>query len=304
MTTEPTASEHRRAARPEERSERGGEMMTQPMVLKARVAAPLKQVHHALTDAESLRIWLAEHAEVELPGRFEFWGRSTPEGEAPHQRLLHCDETSLRFSWLLGGEETATEFRLEPEGDDATLITLSQTHFDFQDVITGAIRGALQTFWSLAISNLVDHLEGRALTPMVDYTTTDLRATVDIAADRDTVYRSLIDTEAVTNWFGVLIEIEPHVGGRFAMGGLANNPDPARITELEPGRRISVDWNGAFVGTWELEGSEGHTRLTFIQSGFDETRPPYAAWGGILAGVASLRRYHELPDWRAIWLDA
>ena len=271
--------------------------MTEPMVVRARVNAPVKEVHQALTEPAQLRIWLAEHAEVDLPDRYEFWGPYTPEGDAPHQRPLHIDDETVRFTWLLDGEETTTEIGLEPDGDDSTLITLSQTHFDFQDVITGAsIRGVLQTFWSLAIANLVDHLEGRELTPKVDFTSPELRADVLIAASPDAVFDSLIDSEKVSNWFGFPIEIEPFVGGRFAMGGFDNDPQPAKILDLEPGRRMSIDWGGAGVGTWELEGSEGKTRLTLVQSGFDPNRPPYAAWGGILSGSAGLRRFHETPE--------
>jgi uncharacterized protein YndB with AHSA1/START domain len=275
--------------------------VTEPMIVRARVNAPVKEVHHALTDAAQLRIWLAEHAEVDLRDRYEFWGRYTPEGDAPHQRLLYADERTVRFAWLLDGEETTTEIRLEPDGD-ATTITVSQTHFDFAEAVSeSAIRGVLQTFWALAIANLVDHLEGRELTPKVDFTSPELRAQVDIATDSQTVFDSLVDSDTVSRWFGFPIEIEPFVGGRFAMGGLENNPEPAKILDLEPGRRLSVDWGSNGVGTWELEGSEGRTRLTLVQSGFTGDRPPYGAWGGILAGVAGLRRFHEIPDWRPIW---
>ena len=40
-----------------------------------------------------------------------------------------------------------------------------------------------------------------------------------------------------------------------------------------------------------------------VQSRFDVGSPPYGAWMGWLAGMAELRRYHELSDWRAIWLE-
>ncbi|MGV9381402.1 SRPBCC domain-containing protein [Nonomuraea sp. NPDC003707] len=275
--------------------------MTEPMTLRARIQAPVKDVRQALTDAAALRIWLAEHAEVELPDRFGFWGRTTPEGDAPHQRLLHADERTVRFAWVLDGEETTTELKLEEDGD-ATILTLSQTHFDFQDVITGkSIRGVLQTFWCLAVANLAEHLEGRELTPKIDFTSADLRAEVTIDASPAKVFESLIDSEAVTRWFGFPIEIEPYVGGRFAMGGLDKDPSPAKVLELEPGSKFSLDWGASGVGTWELEGSGGQTRLTLVQSGFDTERPPYAAWGGILSGVAELRRYHEVPDWQPVF---
>ncbi|MDP4503107.1 SRPBCC family protein [Nonomuraea turcica] len=273
--------------------------MTEPMIVHARVQAPLKEVRQALTDPAAMRIWLAEHAEVELPDRFGFWGRTTPEGDAPHQRLLHADERTVRFAWVLDGEETTSEFTLEEESEGVTVVTLSQTHYDFQDVITGkSIRGVLQTYWCQVLANLAEHFEGRELTPKVDFTTTEMRVDVTIDASPSDVFASITDSEAVTKWFGFPIEIEPFVGGRFAMGGLANDPSPAKVLELEPGRKFSLDWGGPGVGTWELEGSEGKTRLTLVQSGFDAQRPPYAAWGGFLSGVSELRRYHEVPDWR------
>ncbi|ACZ90286.1 hypothetical protein Aros01_04085 [Streptosporangium roseum] len=272
------------------------------MKLHARVAAPLKEVHQALTDPEALRTWLAEHAEVDLPHRYEFWGRHTPEGEAPHQRPLHVDEHTLRFSWLLDGEETTVEFHLEEEGDGSTVVSLSQSHFDFQDVISGAsVRGVLQTFWALSIANLVDYLEGRELTSKCDFTSPELRGQFLIDASPEAVYDSLVDSEKASRWFGYPIGIEPHVGGRFAMGGLDAGP-AAKIIDLEPGRTMSVDWDTVGVTTWELEESDGRTRLTFMQSGFDTRRPPYPAWNGWLSGMAELRRFHELADWRPIWI--
>ncbi|MEV4183869.1 SRPBCC family protein [Streptosporangium canum] len=278
--------------------------MSDPMKLQARVAAPLKEVHQALTDPEALRVWLAEHAEVDLPHRYEFWGRHTPEGEAPHQRPLHVDEHTLRFSWLLDGEDTTVEIHLEEESAGCTLVSLSQSHFDFQDVITGAsVRGVLETFWALSIANLVDHLEGRELTPKCDFTSPELRGQFLIDASPEAVYDSLVDSEKVSRWFGYPIGIEPHVGGRFAMGGLDAGP-AAKIIDLEPGRTMSVDWDAVGVTTWELEESGGGTRLTFVQSGFDTRRPPYSAWMGWLSGMAELRRFHELADWRPIWTGA
>ncbi|MGI8332000.1 SRPBCC domain-containing protein [Actinomadura scrupuli] len=278
--------------------------MSEPMTVRVRVRAPLEDVRHALTDPEALRVWLAEHAEVDLPDRFAFWGRYTPEGDAPHQRLLHADDDTLRFSWLLDGEDTTVEFRLERESDDTTVIVLSQSHFNFQEALSGTtIRGVLQTFWALALANLVDHVEGREITARCDYTSSNLREQVLIDAPVEEVYDSLIDSDKASRWFGIRIDIEPHVGGRFAMGGLDANPAPAKIIDLEPGRRMSIDWAEPGVMTWELEGSGGKTRLTLVQSGFDTGRPPYAAWSGTLAGIAELRRFHELPGWQPMWIS-
>ncbi|MBL6275212.1 SRPBCC domain-containing protein [Micromonospora fiedleri] len=276
--------------------------MTEPMTIAVRLAAPVARVHQALTDPTELRIWLAEHVEVDLPKRYEFWGRYTPEGDAPHQRLLHVDDDGLSFTWLLDGEETTTEITLRPDGPDATVLHLSQTHFDFNDVINGtSIRGVLQTYWALATANLGAYLEGSPLLPKTDFTSTDFRLEMFINAPADKVWESLTDSEQVSAWFGYPIGIEPWVGGRYAMGGL-DQGHAAKIVDLEPGRRMSVDWEAPGVTTWELAESDGKTRLTFVQSGFDEQNPPYAAWAGFVSGFAELRRYHEIPNWQPIWI--
>ncbi|WP_327089733.1 SRPBCC family protein [Nonomuraea sp. NBC_01738] len=274
------------------------------MILQARAQAPLAAVHHALTDPESLRVWLAEHAEVELPHRFEFWGRFTPEGDEPHQRLLHSAPDALRFTWFLDGVETTTEITLTAESADTTLVRLAQSHFDYELCLEGkSIRGALETYWCLSLANLVDFVEGREITTLVDFTSPDMSAEVFLDASPAEVFESLIDSAAVSRWFGYPIEIEPHVGGRYAMGGLAANPDPAKIIDLTPATRLTVDWGGGMgTATWELAESGGRTRLTMVQSGFDTGNPPYAAWCGNLSGLSELRRFHDLTPWAPIWV--
>lgn len=275
--------------------------MTEPMILQARAKVGRKEAYQALTDPAALNQWLGEHSAVGLPDRFEFWGRHVPEGGAPHQQVLHADDTSLKFSWLLDGEETTTEITLIEEGADSTLIKLSQTHFDFNDVLTGAsIRGVLQTFWAMALANLVDLLEGRELSGRPDFSSTDLSCEVSIDAPMAKVYESLTDSDQASAWFGFPIGIEPYVGGRFAMGGF-DAGQAAKVIDLDEGRKMSIDW-GFGITTWELAESEGKTRLTFVMSGFDTERPPYAAWLGWLSGMSELRRYHEQADWAPIWV--
>lgn len=278
--------------------------MTDPMTIRAKLDAPLKVVREALTDKKALETWLAEHAEVELPTRFEFWGRYTPEGDAPHQTLVHADDTGLRFSWLLDGVETTTEISLAEEASDKTIVTLTQTHVDPQEAMAEAtVIGVLYTYWVLALANLADYVAGRKITARVDFTTPELRQEITIHAPVAEVYDSLIDDKKASEWFGFPVGIEPEVGGRFAMGGF-DNPHPAKIVDLEPNRRMSIDWGPNGISTWELDGSEGETRLTFVQSGFGTPRTPYAAWCGTLAGIAELRRYHELENWAPIWVAA
>lgn len=79
--------------------------MTEPIRVSARLPVPAGAVWHALIDASALRSWFSEHAATEHaaaepPGRYEFWGRFTPYGERPAQRLLHRDDRVFRFAWL------------------------------------------------------------------------------------------------------------------------------------------------------------------------------------------------------------
>jgi uncharacterized protein YndB with AHSA1/START domain len=277
--------------------------MTAPMRLRARATAPAKEVHQALTDPAAMRVWLAEHAEVE-PGRYVFWGRYTPEGDAPRQRLLHLDDRTLRFEWTLDGEETTVELSLAEAGDDgSTIITLEQTNLpNMQESISGSgSRHVMNTFWSMAIANLVDHVEGREITMLCDFTDPQLRQEVLIDAPRSEVYQSLIDSAKFRRWFGANVDIEPFVGGRFSMGGFELDPVGAKILELEPDRKCVISWSEQMSASWELEDSGGKTRLTFVQSGFGDA--DYGAWLGWMSGVAELRRFHELEDWRPIWVS-
>ncbi len=264
--------------------------MTEPMTMRARVRAPVKTVHHALTEASQLRIWLTDHVEVDLPSHYAFWGPYIPDGDAPHQQLLDVDDRLLRFTWRLDGHDTTVEIHLADDAE-STVIILSQTHFDLSDP---GPRGMLQTFWAAALANLVDHLEDRPLTPRCDYTSAELRADAVIDARTAAVYESLVDAGQVSQWFGFPIEIDPQVGGAYGF---------AKILDLDPDRKLSVDFGGVGVVTWELAESEGKTRLTLVQSGFDPTDPPYAAWAGGLSGLAELRRFHEIADWQPIWIS-
>jgi uncharacterized protein YndB with AHSA1/START domain len=273
------------------------------LTTRVRLAAPAARVHRALTDPAELTAWFAEHAEVDLPRTYTFWGPGVPDGDAPHQTLRHVDDHTVRFEWRLEDTDTTVEWALAPDGPDATVVTLSQTHFPGWEAAmagTGPL-AVMHTFWALASANLSDHLDGRSLTARADFTSPVMHAQVDVGADPDTVFRSLTEPEQFARWFGANVGIEPRVGGRWSMGGFEINPQGAEITEFAPGRSMAIDFGG-MVSRFELEGSAGRTRLTLVQSGFDPANPPYGSWLGWLSGLAELRRYHELPDWRTIWI--
>lgn len=275
--------------------------MTEPLILQVRARAGLDETRQALTDPKALNHWLGEHSTVDLPTTYEFWGRYIPEGDAPHQRVVGYDGNTLTLAWTLDGVETTTEISMIAEGDDSTVVRVAQSHFDFAEALSGStIRGVLQTFWSLALANLVDHLEGRELTTRPDFTSAEFTGEALIDAPVAQVYASLTESEKASAWFGFPIGIEPFAGGRFAMGGFDAGPG-ATVVEVVDGRAMSVDWGPNGISHWELAESDGKTRLTFVMSGFDESNPPYGAWLGWLSGVAGLRRFNELTDWQ-VWV--
>ena len=56
-------------------------------------------------------------------------------------------------------------------------------------------------------------------------------------------------------WFGANVDIEPYVGGRFAMGGFELDPGGAKFVEFEPGRKAALRFaDGGFVGKLPLLG--------------------------------------------------
>lgn len=272
-------------------------------VVRVRTTASPARVFQALTEADDLRVWLAEHADVDLGhGVYEFWGRYTPEGERGRQKLLEATSSSVRFSWLLHGIDYTIELGVE-ERDGQTVIVASQSPYpDWGAGIEDEGKaGVVQTFWSLSLANLVEHVEGRPVFALCDFSTPEQRIEVDIAATPAAIIHALTDEDVFARYFGARCSIEPRVGGRWAMGGsLEDEPNPAKIVALDS-ERFTLEFPDGMVSDWQLKGSEGRTRLTFVQSGFDPADPPYGSWMGWLSGFADMRRMLELPDWRPMW---
>ena len=101
-----------------------------------------------------------------------------------------------------------------------------------------------------------------------------------IDATPDEVFDSMTQPEQFHRWFGANVDIEPYVGGRFAMGGFELDPGGAKFVEFEPGRKAALRFADGETTSWVLEGSDGKTRLTVVHSGFDPANPPYPGWTG------------------------
>ncbi|MFI6101512.1 SRPBCC domain-containing protein [Lentzea sp. NPDC051213] len=271
-------------------------------IVRVRTTAPAERIHQALTRAEELQVWLAEHAHVDLEqGTFEFWGRYTPEGERGRQKLLGTGDKSVQFSWFLHGTDYTIELGVEQRGGE-TVVAVSQSPFpEWGEGVQDESRaGVVQTFWPLVLANLVEHVEGRPVFGFCDFSTPEQRFETDIAAPPADIIAALTDEDVFARWFGARMEIEPHVGGRWAMGSFAEEPNPAKVIALDESR-FAIEFPDGVVSSWELAESGGKTRLTFVQSGFDAAEPPYGSWMGWLSGFADMKRMLELSDWRPMW---
>jgi uncharacterized protein YndB with AHSA1/START domain len=284
-------------------------MTTQNYTLRVPIGAPPEAVYAALTDAAALRAWLAEHAEVSLDhGVFEFWGRFTPEGKRGRQRLLGAEPGQrLRFSWTLDGAETEVDITIERQ-DGGTRLTLTHANV--------APRASGDCYWvcdllMLSLANLASYCEGRGIGPRCDFTAfrdTEARASVEIAASPSQVFASLIEPAQLNRWIAERAEVDPEVGGRYDFGW---DHGPVKILELEPDKVLAYSWRHSFqdaagpdatVVRWELAGSQGHTHLTIVHSGFGGTERRTEGYQlGWMEFLASLKRMHEVgAGWRPV----
>jgi uncharacterized protein YndB with AHSA1/START domain len=275
--------------------------MTETIILRHQLDAAPESVFDALTTTSALETWLAERADADVDqGRFEFWGRFTPEGERARQELLDAESPrSLRFAWTLQDERTEVDIGLEPQD--------SGTRLDVIHSGVAAREGAapwIRDWWHLALDNLASFVENRSLGPRVDFTGFEqsvARIETDIDASPDEVFSALIEPARLERWIAKNATVEPEVGGRYDFGW---DHGPMKILELEPARKLAYSWqwsDSETVVTWELEGSEGKTHLTLVHSGFGSGPANEGYEVGWAAFVASLKRMLELGDaWRRI----
>ncbi len=273
--------------------------MSEMFSLRADIPAAPGRVYRALTEAQELRSWLADHAEVSIPDEhYEFWGATTPQSDRDRQRLLAVEPgRRVRFLWTLDGVKTTVDIELS--GDDATELTLRHEPMPTLDELmapTGRRDGrhTMHTFWPMAIGNLSEYLAGRPGIAGCDFSPTrgrEIRVEVTLTAPADRVFAAITSPDVVERWWGYAPEIEPRVGGAITFGA------EGRISEWEPGKVFSYDEEG-MTTRWELSETDGTTTLTFVQSGFeadelDNAAQHEAGWRG---GLLELKRMLALGE--------
>jgi uncharacterized protein YndB with AHSA1/START domain len=263
--------------------------------MRVRIDAEPDAVHAALTDADLLTEWFAEHAEVALDdGRYRFWGRYTPFGDEPRQQLI--SPRPLRFTWDIAGQPSTVDIELEPDGDEATVVRLAHTGFAAEST------PAIDCFWHVSLANLVAQCEGLATMPPFDFSAPAqgdalLRTVVDLPAEE--VYASLLDPALVSRWTGGVATIEPEVGGRYELGdGARTDGGPTSIVELEHDKVLAYGWRAAdapdTVVRWQLREARGSTFVTLVHSGFSDDAVAERFRQGWPGQLVELKRVLEL----------
>ena len=212
-----------------------------------RVRAPRATVFEKLLRIEHLARWFCGWCRIEpkVGGKFQFGGETClvlPEGRG-WETTIDEGETLKRFAftWPIRGATTRVAYDLEDSGD-GTLLRTRHTGVPIKESTCGTVQDA----WRMCLGNLKSIAEGRSDSVRPDHTPVDspiLRLSNLIEAPRDRIFAAFTDPAQLDRWStgGVpqgKAEIDPRVGGRFALG----RGGPGRILELLKDERIVLEW--------------------------------------------------------------
>jgi uncharacterized protein YndB with AHSA1/START domain len=95
---------------------------------------------------------------------------------------------------------------------------------------------------------------------------------VTVPAPPDEVWESLTEAERLEEWFANDVELDPREGGRGVFRWGDGDERRATVRELEPERRLVLDWDEGGAVAIELETVEDGTLVRVV-----ETAPDFAA---------------------------
>lgn len=266
--------------------------------IRAAIFASPSAVYRALTSHQPLLTWFAELVEC-CPdnGKFAFWGRHTPFGDVPRQRLESVTSgIGLSFAWEVDGMDTVVDLRVYPTSTGDTTLVLS--HIPVPS--WGFDRASMNDFWGIAVGNLANFTEGRALAPRPDYTDLPVGqalARIHIEKPRQQVFDVLVDPGLIDRWLPSAAIVEPRVGGRYEFGW---DHGPVELIAFDPPDHLAYTWhNDGWPDTevhWDLADSDDGTLVTVRHQGFVDGRPAdgyQLGWQNLLIG---LQRMLEIGD--------
>lgn len=273
-------------------------------------------VYAALTDADALRAWLAEHVEIDLRvgGPYRFWGRhsyDTTTSAAATQTItaLELDKV-LAFTWHLHGRDSDVRIALAADESENNPggTRLEVTHHFSDSPVIGRARELVDDLWRIHCGNLQAYLQGGSGISLPDFADPDPKVRVSIVIDApvERVFASFLDPTILNRWIASAAEVEPFAGGRYVYGWNYKVGErdvqggPTRILELVENEKLVTDWPD-WRGdpevpiqrvTWLFERvSPAQTRVSLVHEGFiravDISDYPFG-WGHFLGQLKSV----------------
>jgi len=122
---------------------------------------------------------------------------------------------------------------------------------------------------------------------VVDSNEFAVRRTINIAAPIEKVWAAVTQADLISRWFGDRTTLDTvEVGARGIFGWDGYGDFPVRIEELDPPHTIAYRWGNdnteattldpekSTVFRFTLEQTDGGTRLTVVETGFDKLADP------------------------------
>lgn len=274
--------------------------------IQIKIHASLELVYTALSTPSALMTWLAESADVNLQaGHFMFWGKYMPDNPSPqseHMQLLDYKlNRLLKFKWRIGDNPTTVTLKLRAYDDEATVLTLihergSQLHHQ-ENTYT------LEDFWFLHLENLRRYLDGKPCEARVDFSQPmngNIRHILESDATPEQIYDVLTNPKLVEKWIASHAKIDLKKGGDYDLGW---GVEGIKVLDFEENKTFSISWeeetDHITTVTWELEASNGKTRIIFTHSGFDDDHRNDGIWTGWMNFLNWIRSVAEYgAEWQ------
>jgi uncharacterized protein YndB with AHSA1/START domain len=266
-------------------------------------------VFDALTNPIHLKLWFAEHVEVEpqVEGAYRFWGRHTlwlGDPKLADQRITRLDfPRELAFHWTWNGSPTQACLRVAAaEGGSQVEVQHDLARaWDAQGGGLGEVWAArsadvVDAFWSLAVRNLSHYLFEAEPVLLPDFQQAAASGCVELElhvdASPEALFRQLTEPGSLDAWIAEKARVEARPDGEYSYGWKVGSEPlgPTRVLQIRPGESLVHDWlepgEEASQVRWEIEEQPLGTRLRVLQAGLGE-RAPVAAlrWAAALGAI-------------------
>jgi uncharacterized protein YndB with AHSA1/START domain len=101
----------------------------------------------------------------------------------------------------------------------------------------------------------------------------DIRQTQVLKAPIEKVWQAVSTAEGIAVWFMPSEDFQPVVGHEFHLEAGPFGKAPCKVTEFDPPRRLSFNWDQDWTVTFELKELDGgQTEFTLIHGGWSSDK--------------------------------